>query len=396
MPCPAVVITDARGDPMITRAHVILAMVREDDVPRTLNDIAVALGAELVGDGTLVVDAVAHPLMADGASTLALAMERNAENALARTRAVSAVVAEGRRAALAPLKGGIIVRRPRYALAQLLEMFALPPSIEPGVHPTAVLHPTATIGADVSIGAFSFVGPGTRIGDRTRLLAHSTVGAGVTIGNDCLIHAGARIGDRCVLGNRLILQPNVVIGADGFGFVTPERGSVESAMETGRVEATNRTLARINSVGIVVIDDDVEIGAGTCIDRATVGTTRIGRGTKIDNLVQVGHNCSIGENCLIAGMCGLSGSVTLGDRVSLGGGVGVSDHVSIGDDAVIMARSGVAATVPAREVWGGYPAVPHREVTQQLFSARRSPRMLRDIEDLKRRLSELEQRVERS
>lgn len=357
----------------------------------SLSDLATALGAALVGDGSIVVTTVAHPLLAETADTLALATEEKAEQALAHTRAVSAVVAAGRETALAGLKGGIVVSRPRYALAQLLEIFAEPPVAEPGVHPSAIVHPTATIGAGVSIGPCCHIGPGARIGERTRVLSHVTVGADVTIGADGLIHPGARIGDRCVLGNRVILHPNVVIGSDGFGFVTPEKGSVEWARETGRVEAVNVALVRVNSIGIVVIDDDVEIGAGACVDRATLGVTRIGRGTKIDNLVQIGHNCTIGENCLIAGTCGLSGSVTLGDRVSLGGGVGVSDHISIGDDAVIVARSGVATSVPARQVWGGYPAVPYRDATEQLFSARRVPRVLRDIEDLKQRLARLEQ-----
>lgn len=359
----------------------------------TLRDIATVLGADLVGDATLVVTTVAHPLLAEGADTLALATETTAEQALSSTRAVSAVVVSGREAALAPLKGGIVVSRPRYALAQLLEIFAERPVIEPGVHPSAIVHPTATLGAGVSIGAGSHIGPGARIGDRTRVLSHVTVGAEVTIGEDSLIHPGVRISDRCRLGRRLIVHPNAVIGSDGFGFVTPEKGSVESARTTGRVDATNVTLVRVNSIGSVWIDDDVEIGAGTCVDRATLGVTRIGRGTKIDNLVQIGHNCTIGENCLIAGMCGLSGSVTLGDRVSLGGGVGVSDHISIGDDAVIVARSGVATSVPAREVWGGFLAVPWQDGTQQLFSARRVPRMLRDLDDLSQRLAQLERRM---
>jgi UDP-3-O-[3-hydroxymyristoyl] glucosamine N-acyltransferase len=358
----------------------------------TLHEIARALGADLVGDGSLVVTSVAHPLLAEGAGTLALATELTAEEALPRTRAVSAVVAAGREGALAPLSGGIVVSRPRYALAQLLEMFAVPPVSESGVHPSAIVHPSATIGTDVSIGACAVVGPGSRIGDRTRVLSHVTIGADVTVGDDGLIHAGVRIGDRCVLGHRIILHPNAVIGSDGFGFVTPEKGSVESARTTGRVDATNVTLVRVNSIGSVVIDDDVEIGAGTCVDRATLGVTRIGRGTKIDNLVQVGHNTTIGENCLIAGTCGLSGSVTLGDRVSLGGGVGVSDHLSIGDDAVIVARSGVATSVPARQVWGGFLAVPWQDGTQDLFSARRVPRMLREIDELKQRLAHLEQK----
>jgi UDP-3-O-[3-hydroxymyristoyl] glucosamine N-acyltransferase len=361
---------------------------------RTLNDLAIAIGADLVGDGSILVRTVAHPLLAEAADTLALATELRAEQALAQTRAISAVVAVGRESALATLQGGLVVSRPRYALAQLLEIFAEPPVTEPGVHPSAVVHPTATLGADVSVGPFTHIGPRAHIGDRTRLLSHVSVGADVTVGEDGLIHAGVRILDRCVLGKRLILQSNVVIGSDGFGFVTPETGSVESAKATGRVEATNALLVRVNSIGTVVIADDVEIGAGSCIDRATLGETRIGRATKIDNLVQIGHNCTIGENCLIAGTCGLSGSVTLGDRVSLGGGVGVSDHVSIGDDAVIVARSGVATSVPAKQVWGGYPAVPYRDATEQLFSARRVPRMLRDIDELKRRLAQREQRMD--
>lgn len=361
--------------------------------PRTLAELALALGADLVGDGTTRVTTLAHPLLADGPHTLALATEPQAELALQQTRAVSAVVAEGRGSALAALRGGLVVIRPRYALAQLLDLFAVPPAIEPGVHPSAIVHPTATLGADVSIGACVHIGPGARIGDRTRVLSHVTIGADVTVGHECLIHAGVRIGDRCVLGHRLILHANAVIGADGFGFVTPQKGSVEWAQRTGRVEASNHTLVRVNSIGIVIIDDDVEIGAGTCVDRGTLGATRIGRGTKIDNLVQVGHNSIIGENCLIAGMCGLSGSVTLGDRVSLGGGVGVSDHVSIGDDAVIVARSGVATSVPAREVWGGFLAVPWKGATQDLFSARRVPRMLRDLDELSQRLARLEQRL---
>jgi UDP-3-O-[3-hydroxymyristoyl] glucosamine N-acyltransferase len=358
---------------------------------RTLNDLAVALGADLIGDGSIVVTAVAHPLLAETADTLALATEARAEQALPQTRAVTAVVAGGREAALATLRGGLVVSRPRYALAKLLDIFAEPPASEPGIHPSAVVHPTATLGADVSVGPCSYIGPRAHIGDRTRVLSHVSVGADVTIGDDGLIYPGVRILDRCVLGKRLILHPNAVIGSDGFGFVTPETGAVESAKATGRVEATNAHLVRVNSIGIVIIDDDVEIGAGTCVDRATLGVTRIGRGTKIDNLVQIGHNCTIGENCLIAGTSGLSGSVTVGDRVSLGGGVGVSDHVSIGDDAVIVARSGVATSVPARQVWGGYPAVPYRDATEQLFSARRVPRVLRDIKDLQERLARLEQ-----
>jgi len=360
---------------------------------RTLTDIAWAIGAQVVGDGGFVVRRVAHPLMAETPDTLALAMEGGAERALPRSKAGAAAVAESGAAALAGLKGGIVVKRPRYALAQLLELFDLPPVTVPGIHPSAIIDPTAVLDAGVSIGALCHVGPGARIGPRARLLAQVSIGAGAVIGADCLLHAGARIGDRCVLGQRVIVQPNAVIGADGFGFVTPEKGSIESAKESGgRIEAQNTAIVRINSIGTVVIGDDVEIGAGTCIDRGTLGATRIGRGTKIDNLVQIGHNCTIGENCLIAGQTGVSGSVTLGNRVTLAGGVGVADHVSIGDDAIVMARSGVGVHVPAREVWGGYPAMPRDEAAKVFLNSRRLPRVLRDLEELKGRLARLEKK----
>ena len=359
---------------------------------RSLTDIATALGAQLVGDGSVLVRGVAHPAMAT-ADTLALAVEDDAEKLLARTKATAAAVAEGRAEALAGLKGGIVVKRPRLALAQLLEIFDRPPMAEPGVHPSAVVHPTATIGADASIGPLCFVGAHARIGARARLLAQATVGAGASVGEDTLLHSGARVGERCVLGNRVIVQPNAVIGADGFSFVTPEKGSIESARETGRIEAQNVAIVRINSIGNVEIADEAEIGAGTMVARGTLGPTRIGRGTKIDNLCQIGHNCTIGANCLIAGNVGISGSVTLGDRVTLAGGVGVADHISIGDDSILIAGSGVWQSIPPRAIWGGYPAQPWKESQSFYLHVKRLPRMLRDMMALRDRVAELEKRL---
>ncbi len=360
---------------------------------RSLTDIATALGAQLVGDGSVLVRGVAHPAMA-AADMLALAVEDGAEKLLPRTKAAAAAVAEGRAAALSGLKGGIVVKRPRLALAKLLEIFDRPPVAVSGVHPSAVVDPTATIGADASIGPLCFVGPNARIGARVRMLAQVTVGAGATIGDDTLLHSGARIGERCVLGQRVIVQPNAVIGADGFSFVTPEKGSIESARETGRIEAQNLAIVRINSIGNVELGDDVEIGAGTMVARGTLGPTRIGRGTKIDNLCQIGHNCTIGTNCLIAGNVGISGSVKLGDRVTLAGGVGVADHVSIGDDSILIAGSGVWQSIPPREIWGGYPAQPWKESQGFYLHVKRLPRMLRDMMALRDRVAELEKRLQ--
>jgi UDP-3-O-[3-hydroxymyristoyl] glucosamine N-acyltransferase len=360
---------------------------------RTLTDIATALGAQLVGDGSVLVRGVAHPAMA-ATDMLALAVEDGAEKLLARTKASTAAVSEGRAGALAGLKGGIVVKRPRLALAKLLEIFDRPPAAAPGIHPSAVIDPTATIGAGASIGPLCVVGAHARIGARVRMLAQATVGDGATVGDDTLIHSGARIGERCVLGQRVIVQPNAVIGADGFSFVTPERGSIESARETGRIEAQNTAIVRINSIGNVEIADEVEIGAGTMVARGTLGPTRIGRGTKIDNLCQIGHNTSIGTNCLIAGNVGVSGSVKIGDRVTLAGGVGVADHVTIGDDSSLVAGSGVWQSVPPREIWGGFPAQPWKESQGFYLHVKRLPRMLRDMMALRDRVAELEKKIQ--
>lgn len=360
---------------------------------RSLTDIATALGAQLVGDGSILVRGVAHPAMAEGADTLALAIEEGAEKALARTKSSVAAVAEGRAEALSGMKGGIVVKRPRLALAKLLELFDRPPAAAPGVHPSAVIDPTATIGAGASIGPLCVVGPQARIGARARLLAQVTVGTGASVGEDCLLHSGVRVGERCVLGKRVIAQPNAVIGADGFSFVTPEKGSVESAKATGRIEAQNLAIVRINSIGNVEIGDEVEIGAGTMVARGTLAATRIGAGTKIDNLVQIGHNCTIGSNCLIAGNVGLSGSVKVGDRVTLAGGVGIADHLSIGDDSIVIAGSGVWQSIPPREIWGGFPAMPWKESQGYYLYVKRLPRMLRDLMALRERVAELEKRL---
>jgi UDP-3-O-[3-hydroxymyristoyl] glucosamine N-acyltransferase len=359
--------------------------------PRSLREIAAAIGAELVGDGSPVMRAVAHPAMASGPDVLALAMDEGSEKALGRTKSIAAVVGEGRVEALKAFKGGMVVKRPRYALAQLLDLFGAPPAIEPGVHAKACVHATASIGEDVAIGPFVEVGPRARIGAGCQILSHASIGADAVLGRNCLVHAGARIGDRCVLGERVIVQPNAVIGGDGFSFVTPTKGSIESAEETGgTIEAQNTEIVRINSIGNVVIGDDCEIGAGTCVDRGTLGPTRIGRGTKIDNLVQIGHNCSIGEKCLIAGMTGLAGSVTLGNRVVLASSVGIADHLTVGDDAIVLARAAVGRNIPAREVWGGYPAGRWTDFKNILINLPRIGRLVREIEELKTQIRKID------
>lgn len=358
---------------------------------RRLAELAELLDAGLAGDGDWEVGGVAHPAAAV-AGDLALAMEPESLAALPGSRARAAVVARDAEVPAADLAGVLAVDRPRVALARLLDLFDRPLHVGAGIHPSAVIDPTAQLADGVSIGPLCSIGPSVSIGSGTALAAQVTVGAGATLGADCLVHAGVRIGDRVEIGSRVIIQPNAVIGADGFSFVTPQEGSAEAAKRGRSVAGRNVTILRINSVGTVRIGDDVEIGAGTTIDRATLDATTIGSGTKIDNLCQIAHNCRIGENCMIAGNCGLSGSVVLGDRVVLAGSVGIADHLRIGDDAVIAARSGVGRHVPPAAVFGGYPAMPMEEKKQELLHLGRLKRMFKDLLDVQRRVSALEKR----
>jgi UDP-3-O-[3-hydroxymyristoyl] glucosamine N-acyltransferase len=264
-------------------------------------------------------------------------------------------------------------------LAKLTQLFERPVNVAPGIHPWTVIDPTARIGANVCIGPFCWVGPNCVIGNNCRLVSNISVGAEVKIGDHTLLHAGVRVGDRCEIGSRVIIQPNVAIGGDGFAFVTPEPGSVESVRKTGEVRSFNNEIIRINSLGNVVIEDDVEVGAGTCIDRGTLGETRIGRGTKLDNLIQVGHNATIGSNCLIVSQVGLGGSSKIGNRVVIGGQSGLPDHVTVGDDAVVHARSGITGHVPDRAAMMGIPALPLREFMEREVKMRRLPNLIKDL-----------------
>lgn len=362
----------------------------ESPTERTLHELADALGARLVGDGTVRIRQVVHPSAARSMTDLALAIEPQACDALAGCEAGAAVLADRLTPPADAPANYLVVQRPRYALARLLEIFDRPPHAPAGIHPSAVIDPSARIAEPASVGAFVYVGPRAEIGPGTVLMAHVTIGADARIGADCLLHPGVRIGERVIVGDRVILQHNASIGADGFSYATPEVGSVETVRATGRVEAQNTRIVRINSVGTVVLEDDVEVGANTTIDRGTLGATTVGRGTKIDNLVMIGHNTTVGENCLIAGQVGLSGSCRIGDRVVLAGQVGVADHITIGDDAVVMAGSGVGRDVAPRAVVLGYPALPKEKTFEQFLYIRRLKKMFERLADLTQRVDRIE------
>jgi UDP-3-O-[3-hydroxymyristoyl] glucosamine N-acyltransferase len=261
------------------------------------------------------------------------------------------------------------------------------------VHPSAVIDSSATIGQNVSIGPFCWIGPNSKIADHSRLVAHVSIGADVTVGENTLLHAGVRIGDRCQIGNRVIVQANAAIGGDGFAYVTPEPGSIESARATGEVRSFNTELIRINSIGTVVIEDEVEIGAGTCIDRGTLGETRVGRGSKLDNLVQVGHNVTIGTNCLIVAQVGLGGSSRVGHRAVVGGQAGLPDHLTIGDDALVLAQAGITNHVPPKSIIIGSPAEPKRRFLEQQVQIRRLPRFSTELKELRQQVAALTEKL---
>jgi UDP-3-O-[3-hydroxymyristoyl] glucosamine N-acyltransferase len=233
---------------------------------------------------------------------------------------------------------------PYLAFAHALELFHQPPRFAPGIHATAVIHATAKLGRDAHIGPYVVVGENVEIGDNAVLLAHVVIYSGVKIGRNFFSHAHSVVRENCRIGNNVLLQNGVVIGSDGFGFAKTQE----------------KRWHKIPQPSPVVIGDDVEIQANSCIDRASVGETRIGRGVKIDNLVQVGHGSRVGEDALLCSQVGLAGSTEIGDRVILTGQVGVVGHCKVGDDAIVTPQSGVAHDIAAGALVSGAPAVDHK------------------------------------
>lgn len=254
-------------------------------------------------------------------------------------------------------------KNPYLDFARALALFRRPPHYEPGVHPTAVVHPSAKIGPRAHLGPYVVIDQDVAIGSDAVLLAHVVIYRGVTIGNHFLAHAHAVVRENCRLGDRVILQNGAILGADGFGFAKDDAGHWHKIVQP---EAA-------------VLEDDVEVQANSCIDRASVGQTRIGRGVKIDNLVQVGHGSRIGEDSLLAAQVGLAGSSDVGKNVILTGQVGVVGHCKIGDGAIVTPQSGVSGDVPAGAIVSGAPAVDHKLWLKYSALLTRLPEMARAL-----------------
>jgi UDP-3-O-[3-hydroxymyristoyl] glucosamine N-acyltransferase len=235
-------------------------------------------------------------------------------------------------------------KNPYLAWAKAIELFHRPPSYAPGIHPTAVVHPKAKIGKNAHLGPYVVVEEDAVIGDHAILLAHVVIYRGAAIGNNFFAHAHAVVREFCRLGDHVILQNGAIVGSDGFGFAKDDANHWHKILQTGNV----------------AIESEAEIQANACIDRASIGETRIGRGAKVDNLVHVGHSCTIGQDTLLCAQVGLAGTTDVGNNVILAGQVGVSGHVKIGDGAIAIAQSGIPHDVPAGAMVSGAPAIDHR------------------------------------
>jgi UDP-3-O-[3-hydroxymyristoyl] glucosamine N-acyltransferase len=294
------------------------------------------------GDGSVVITGVA-PLQSAMQGDLAFLGSPKFAMHLAGTRAAAVIVDDK---AQRPPGGAVLLRvpKPYLAFARALHFLLQAEQHEQGVHAGAHVDAAARLSPKATVMAGAYVGPGAEVGPRTVIYPNASVLADASIGEACLLYPGVVVRERCVLGSRVILHNNVSIGADGFGFTRD-----------------GTTHLKIPQVGNVVIGDDVEIGAGSCVDRAAMGSTRIGRGTKIDNLVQIAHGCQIGEDVLIVAQSGLAGSVVVGDRAVLAARAGVLDHLTIGAGATVMSLALVTKSLPAGAIVSGNPARPHRE-----------------------------------
>ena len=331
----------------------------------TLREIARALGCELRGDGEVEIQDVA-PVEDAPPGTLTFLADPRLAGKLAATRAAAVLLPP--EAPDVPLPS-LRAAHPYLAFVEALELFHPPRRTAAGVHPTAVIAPGARLGPGASIGPHVVLGEGVTVGRDATLHANVTIYPHCSIGDVFTAHAGTVVREGVRIGDRVTLHAGAVVGSDGFGYLPLPEG--------------NR---KIPHLGTVVLEDDVEIGANTTVDRAAFGATVVGRGTKIDNLVMVGHGCRLGPHCLVAAQAGLSGSTTLGSRVMMGGQAGAAGHLTIGDAARIGAQAGVYQDIPAAGVYSGYPAMDARLWRRVSAGTRRLPALFRRLRDVERAL----------
>ncbi len=344
-------------------------------MPFTLAELAAKVGGEVSGDGALRVEAVAS-LEDAGPTDLSFFSNRKYRAAFEATRAGAVVVEPEERV---PEGRTVLRARNAYlAFARISTLFHPPREPLPEVSPAAVIHPSASVHPSAQVMPLACVGPNARVGARTILFPGAHVCDDAKVGEDCLLYQNVVVRERCVLGNRVILQPGCVIGSDGFGFAFDPEG-----------EGKGPRHYKFPQVGIVVVEDDVEIGANACVDRATLGTTRVGRGAKIDNLVQIAHNVEVGPLSILASQVGIAGSTKLGMGVVAWGQAGVVGHLTIGDRAEILAQAGVIRDVEPGARVAGSPATGDVRWARNFAAVERIAEMRKELRELRKELERL-------
>jgi UDP-3-O-[3-hydroxymyristoyl] glucosamine N-acyltransferase len=336
---------------------------------KTLKELAEYLNGTVRGDETCRVNGLA-PLEAAGADKITFLANPKYAAKVADTGAGAVLMAPGGESYG---RNVIEVANPYLAFARLLTLFYVQPHPPRGILPEACIGVGVSLGEDISVYPGAIVGDNVTLGDRCVVHPGAVIYKGVTIGDDTTIHANAVVRERCRIGSRCVIQPGAVIGSDGFGYA-PDGSSYYP----------------IPQIGIVVLEDDVEIGANTCIDRAALEVTLVRRGTKLDNLVQVAHNCQIGEDCMIVSQVGISGSTRIGNHVTLAGQVGVAGHLSIGDNVIVGAQSGVPGSLPANAGYSGTPVLPHKEWLKSMAVVANLPALKKTVSALEKRIAGLE------
>ncbi len=332
-----------------------------------LGELASRLGAEVRGDQDLEITGVKGIEEAGPTEITFVANPRYTQ--LARTTKAAAVLVEPEFPEIAAAT--LRIKNPYHAFSRALGMFYQPPTYQEGVHPTAVIDPTAEIGPGAHIGAYVVVGPGVRVGAHATLLPHVVLYPGVQAGDCLFAHAHAVVREGCVLGDHVTLENGAIIGADGFGFSKNEKGEWEKIPQSGPVRLGNR----------------VDVQANACIDRATVGATEIGDGSKVDNLVQVGHGSKVGKDTLLCAQTGLAGSSVVGNNVILAGQTGIAGHCSVGDGVILTAQSAVSHDVPAGKMISGSPGFDNRIWLRAVAIFQRLPEMLKRLDRVEKKLA---------
>jgi UDP-3-O-[3-hydroxymyristoyl] glucosamine N-acyltransferase len=332
----------------------------------SVGELARRVGGRVIGDERTEIERIAAVDEA-GSDALTFATDERYFAAALKSAAAAVLVDSALAAHAPPAKPLIVVDNVRAALAALLEALRPARPKGPFCHPTAVVEASAQVGAACYVGAHAYVGPDAMLGERCIVDVGAYVGAAAVVGDETWLHPHARVMERCIVGKRVVLHAGSVVGSEGFGWAF-----------------VGERLERIPQTGDVVLEDDVEIGANACVDRAQTGSTRIGAGTKIDNLVQIGHNCRIGRHCVFAALTGLAGSTVIGDNVKVGGQAGFKGHITVGSGVTIAGQTGVWGDVPDGVVLSGMPGREHREHLKTEVMLRRLPKLVARVEALER------------